>query len=63
MLGYLAVGLISAWLHVVDETRARAFKAWDDASFAGATYQQLRVPGAPVALAVLQRSKALRQME
>jgi iron complex transport system permease protein len=41
MLGYLAVGLISALLHFVDENQARAFKAWDDASFAGATWTQL----------------------
>jgi len=47
MLGYLAVGLISVLMHFIDETQARAFKAWDDASFAGATLQQLRilVPG------------------
>lgn len=43
MLGYLAVGLISALLHFVDENQARAFKAWDDASFAGATWTQLTI--------------------
>lgn len=43
MLGYLAVGLISVLMHFIDETQARAFKAWDDASFAGATWQQLRI--------------------
>lgn len=43
MLGYLCVGLISVLLHFIDETQARAFKAWDDASFAGATWQQLRI--------------------
>jgi iron complex transport system permease protein len=55
MLGYLAVGLISASLHFVDETQARAFKAWDDASFAGATHQQLRilVPGLLLGMASL----------
>jgi iron complex transport system permease protein len=41
MLGYLAVGLISVLLHFVDETQARAFTIWNDASFAGATPQQL----------------------
>lgn len=47
MLGYLAVGLISVLMHFIDETQARAFKVWDDASFAGATRQQLQilVPG------------------
>ncbi|MFJ1298478.1 FecCD family ABC transporter permease [Pseudomonadota bacterium AL_CKDN230030165-1A_HGKHYDSX7] len=47
MLGYLAVGLISVLMHFIDETQARAFKIWDDASFAGATRQQLQimVPG------------------
>jgi iron complex transport system permease protein len=43
MLGYLCVGLISVLMHFIDETQARAFKAWDDASFAGATWQQLRI--------------------
>lgn len=43
MLGYLAVGLISVLLHFVDESNAKAFKAWDDASFAGATWRQLTV--------------------
>jgi iron complex transport system permease protein len=43
MLGYLALGLISVALHFIDETQARAFKAWDDASFAGATRQQLNI--------------------
>lgn len=54
MLGYLAVGLISALLHFVDENHAKAFKAWDDASFAGATWQQLRimVPGVVLGLCV-----------
>lgn len=41
MCGYLAVGLISALMHFVDDTQARAFNIWNDASFAGATYQQL----------------------
>lgn len=47
MLGYLAVGLISVLMHFIDETQARAFKVWDDASFAGATARQLAilVPG------------------
>ncbi len=43
MLGYLAVGLISVLLHFVDENHAKAFKAWDDASFAGATWRQLAI--------------------
>lgn len=43
MLGYLAVGLISAMMHFIDESQANAFKVWDDASFAGATHQQLRI--------------------
>ncbi|WP_341666615.1 FecCD family ABC transporter permease [Alcaligenes sp. SDU_A2] len=43
MLGYLAVGLISVLMHFIDETQARAFKVWDDASFAGATRQQLMI--------------------
>lgn len=53
MLGYLAVGLISVLLHFIDETQARAFKIWDDASFAGATLQQLRIviPGIVIGLA------------
>ncbi|KAB8314786.1 iron ABC transporter permease [Tolypothrix campylonemoides VB511288] len=53
MLGYLAVGLISVLMHFIDETQASAFKAWDDASFAGATHQQLRllVPVVVVGLA------------
>lgn len=53
MIGYLAVGLISVLLHFIDETQARAFKIWDDASFAGATAQQLRIliPGVLAGLA------------
>lgn len=53
MLGYLAIGLISVSMHFIDETQARAFKAWDDASFAGATWQQLRIliPGIGIGLA------------
>jgi iron complex transport system permease protein len=43
MLGYLAIGLISVLMHFIDETQARAFKVWDDASFAGATRQQLQI--------------------
>jgi len=43
MLGYLCTGLISVVLHLVDETQAQAFQAWDDGSFAGATRQQLTV--------------------
>jgi iron complex transport system permease protein len=43
MLGYLCTGLISVVLHLVDETQAQSFQAWDDGSFAGATHQQLRV--------------------
>lgn len=53
MIGYLAVGLISVLMHFIDETQARAFKIWDDASFAGATAQQLRIliPGVLAGLA------------
>jgi iron complex transport system permease protein len=56
MLGYLAVGLISALLHFVDENQARAFKAWDDASFAGATWTQLTlvIPAILAGLALAQ---------
>lgn len=43
MLGYLCTGLISILMHFVDEHQARAFKIWDDASFAGATWPQLRL--------------------
>jgi iron complex transport system permease protein len=52
MLGYLAVGLISVLLHFVDETQARAFTIWNDASFAGATPQQLMllVPAVAIGL-------------
>lgn len=53
MLGYLCVGLINVSLHFVDENHAKAFKAWDDASFAGATWRQLTVlvPGVSIGLA------------
>jgi iron complex transport system permease protein len=40
MLGYIAAGLISLSLHLIDETQASAFKGWDDASFAGVTWAQ-----------------------
>ena len=88
MLGYLCVGLINVSLHFIDENHAKAFKAWDDASFAGATWRQLTIlcpgdlvthlplehhifhlnaviglVGAPVALFVLLRSRALRSWE
>lgn len=55
MLGYLAVGLISVLMHFVDENQARAFKAWDDASFAGATPAQLQIliPGVLLGIASL----------
>ncbi|HCL78129.1 FecCD family ABC transporter permease [Stutzerimonas nitrititolerans] len=55
MLGYLAVGLISVLMHFIDENQARAFKAWDDASFAGATVAQLRllIPGVLLGLLAL----------
>lgn len=43
MLGYFALGLINLLLHFVDENHVKAFKAWDDASFAGATWAQLRI--------------------
>jgi iron complex transport system permease protein len=53
MLGYLCVGLINVSLHFIDENHAKAFKAWDDASFAGATWRQLMVlcPGVAIGLA------------
>lgn len=53
MLGYLCVGLINVSLHFIDENHAKAFKAWDDASFAGATWHQLMVlcPGIAIGLA------------
>ncbi|TAJ84842.1 MAG: hypothetical protein EPO50_19050 [Reyranella sp.] len=43
MLGYLCVGLINVSLHFIDEICAKAFKVWDDASFAGATWRQLTI--------------------
>jgi len=43
MIGYLCVGLISLVMHLVDESQAGAFSAWDDGSFAGATEQQLAI--------------------
>lgn len=43
MLGYLAIGTISVLLHFIDETQATAFNIWNDASFAGATPQQLAI--------------------
>jgi iron complex transport system permease protein len=56
MLGYIAAGLISLALHLIDETQASAFKGWDDASFAGATWAQLAIliPGCVVGLILLQ---------
>lgn len=55
MFGYLAVGLISVLMHFIDENQARAFKVWDDASFAGATVAQLRllIPGVLLGLLAL----------
>lgn len=53
MLGYLAVGLISVLLHFIDENHAKAFKAWDDASFAGATWRQLSILVPAVGLGLL----------
>jgi iron complex transport system permease protein len=55
MIGYIAAGLISLALHLIDETQASAFKGWDDASFAGATWMQLAilVPGCTIGLALL----------
>jgi len=41
MCGYFATGLISALMHFIDDTQARAFNIWNDASFAGATHRQL----------------------
>jgi len=55
MLGYFSIGLMNALMHFVDESHAKAFKAWDDASFAGATWQQLKilVPGILAGLAAI----------
>lgn len=55
MLGYLCVGLISVLMHFIDENQARAFKVWDDASFAGATPAQLQllIPGVVLGIAAL----------
>lgn len=55
MIGYIAIGLISLVLHLIDETQASAFKGWDDASFAGATWTQLTilVPACAAGLALL----------
>ncbi|AFJ03035.1 Vitamin B12 ABC transporter, permease component BtuC [Methylophaga frappieri] len=43
MIGYFSVGLISMLMHFIDENQAQAFKIWNDASFAGATDQQLQI--------------------
>lgn len=55
MIGYIAAGLISLVLHLIDETQASAFKGWDDASFAGATWAQLAIliPACIAGLALL----------
>lgn len=55
MIGYIAAGLISLILHLIDETQASAFSGWDDASFAGATWAQLAIliPAAVAGLALL----------
>lgn len=53
MIGYLCVGLISVFMHFVDETQARAFQVWDDGSFAGVTAAQLRILAPAVALGVM----------
>jgi iron complex transport system permease protein len=55
MIGYIAAGLISLVLHLIDETQASAFRGWDDASFAGATWEQLAllVPACLAGLALL----------
>lgn len=55
MIGYIAAGLISLALHLIDETQASAFKGWDDASFAGATWTQLGIliPACGAGLALL----------
>lgn len=50
MLGYLAIGLINVLMHFVDENHAKAFKAWDDASFAGATWDHLKLMGPSIFL-------------
>lgn len=42
MLGYLSVGLISALMHLVDQTQAKVYQYWFAASFSGVTQQQLR---------------------
>ena len=65
MCGYLAVGLISALLHFIDDTQARAFNIWNDASFAGATHRQLAmmvpalIAGMLAALALMKPFNAL----
>ena len=65
MLGYLFTGLVSVVMHFVDESQARAFEAWSDGSFAGATFQQLQIlvplVAAGLALAWLQ-VKALNSL-
>lgn len=55
MLGYIAAGLISLSLHLIDETQASAFKGWDDASFAGVTWAQhmILLPACGLGLLVL----------
>lgn len=55
MLGYIAAGLISLSLHLIDETQALAFKGWDDASFAGVTWSQhlLLLPACGLGLMLL----------
>lgn len=55
MIGYIAAGLISLVLHLIDETQASAFRGWDDASFAGTGREQLMllVPACLAGLALL----------
>lgn len=55
MIGYIAIGLISLVLHLIDETQASAFSGWDDASFAGATWMQIAilVPACALGLTLL----------
>jgi len=55
MIGYIAIGLISLVLHLIDETQASAFSGWDDASFAGTTWTQLAllIPACLAGLALL----------
>jgi len=43
MLGYLAQGLVSVVLHFTTEVQARVFAAWNDGSFGGVQWRDLRI--------------------